>query len=384
MKYILTPIVAFANILLAGSSLFAQVPIAKFTATNLRVNETVGFSVATDGQLVLIGTNQGAAYLFNPFTQQQLAKFISPAWRHGSSVALQGTTAVVGATYGARTFDFSNMANIIATPLIPNDAPQFFGVSVDISGDTVIIGDNADDSLGDFTGAAYLFDRATGTQYAKLNASDADAGDNFGISVAIDRDRAVVGSALAQDGNGEPRGAVYLFNTERNFAGDRQLDRYAPTYVNPSFAPQFGYASDISGEDIIALDAPGQSYMWSTNQDPIAIPNSTHLRTAGDPLSIDGSRVAVGYNLRKQVELYDLGRMRIGTAYSPDPNLSEFGFSVALGGNLLVVGAPDAPGGGAAYVYLIQDVLVPEPGSAMLLMMSFTLLFTRRQRFQPL
>src|SRR5690606_33882888 len=82
------------------------------------------------------------------------------------------------------------------------DAYDFFGYAVAISGDTVVVGAYYEDSAGSDpndnsaadAGAAYVFVR-TGTvwsQQAYLKAANAEAGDNFGISVAISGDTVVV------------------------------------------------------------------------------------------------------------------------------------------------------------------------------------------------
>ena len=83
-----------------------------------------------------------------------------------------------------------------------------FGISVAISGDTVVVGafgedsdatgvngDQTDDSA-DSAGAAYVFVRngATWTQQAYLKASNTETGDVFGGSVAISGDTVVVGA----------------------------------------------------------------------------------------------------------------------------------------------------------------------------------------------
>ncbi|MCH7820177.1 MAG: FG-GAP repeat protein, partial [Candidatus Marinimicrobia bacterium] len=83
-------------------------------------------------------------------------------------------------------------------------ADDFFGISVSISGDYAVVGAYwGGDDKGDASGSAYVFKR-TGTswaQEAKLLPSDGAAGDEFGYSVSISGDYAVVG-ALGDDDNG--------------------------------------------------------------------------------------------------------------------------------------------------------------------------------------
>ncbi|MDQ3623880.1 MAG: hypothetical protein M3463_15555 [Verrucomicrobiota bacterium] len=87
-----------------------------------------------------------------------------------------------------------------------------FGVSVAISGDTVVVGANGNDDAGASSGSAYVFVRsgATWTQQQKLTASDAASGDFFGISVAIS-DATILAGASGDDDAGIDSGSVYVF-----------------------------------------------------------------------------------------------------------------------------------------------------------------------------
>ena len=80
-----------------------------------------------------------------------------------------------------------------------------------ISGTTAIVGAIRDDDAGSNSGSAYLFDVATGSQIAKLTASDAAAWDSFGCSVALSGTTALVG-AHRDDDAGSMSGSAYLFD----------------------------------------------------------------------------------------------------------------------------------------------------------------------------
>ena len=80
-------------------------------------------------------------------------------------------------------------------------ANDYFGYSVSIDGDTVVIGASEDDDKGSNSGSAYVFTRDTAgdltsnwTQVAKLTAGDGAADDEFGYSVSIDGDTVVIGA----------------------------------------------------------------------------------------------------------------------------------------------------------------------------------------------
>ena len=92
------------------------------------------------------------------------------------------------------------------------DANEFFGFSVAIAGDIAVVGAQGDDENGDESGAAYVFTRSDAgwSQEAKLTANDAEAGDQFGGSIALFGETILVG-ARRKDDNGDESGAAYLF-----------------------------------------------------------------------------------------------------------------------------------------------------------------------------
>ena len=159
--------------------------------------------VLTVGFLLLVGNAAGAT------EQAKLNANDGEANDYfGYSVSVDGDTAVIGAyrdNYDAGS-DFGSVyvftrsggtwtqqAKLNATDGATND---FFGISVAVDGDTVVIGTPNDDAVGLDSGSAYVFTRSgtTWTQQAKLNATDGAAGDLFGYSVAIDGDTAVIGA----------------------------------------------------------------------------------------------------------------------------------------------------------------------------------------------
>ena len=100
---------------------------------------------------------------------------------------------------------------IVATDLQAGDQ---FGKSVAISGDYVVVGANGEDAGGNAAGAAYIFHR-TGTNTwdagVKIVATDPQAYDEFGKSVAISGNYAVVG-AYGESAGGSYAGAAYIFH----------------------------------------------------------------------------------------------------------------------------------------------------------------------------
>ena len=90
-----------------------------------------------------------------------------------------------------------------------------FGWSVGISGDTMVVGAPYDDDGGNASGSAYLFKRNEGGadnwgQVEKLTAADVTEDDWFGRSVGISGNTVVVGARYDDDG-GNASGSTYVF-----------------------------------------------------------------------------------------------------------------------------------------------------------------------------
>lgn len=141
----------------------------------------------------------------------------------GYSVAVSGDTAVVGAngdddggsaSDSAYVFVRSGMSWNEQTKLTASDPAigDNFGTSVALSGHTAVVGAPFDDDGITNSGSAYVFVRSgtSWSEQAKLIAGDADAGDNFGRSVAVSDDTAVVGAYQDDDG-GSNSGSAYVF-----------------------------------------------------------------------------------------------------------------------------------------------------------------------------
>jgi hypothetical protein len=123
-----------------------------------------------------------------------------------------------------------------------------FGKSVSMSGDYAIVGAYGDDDKGTESGSAYIFDRTGGSwsQVAKLTASDGAADDHFGYSVSMSGDYAIVG-AYGDDDNGTESGSAYLF--EKPGTGWSNMTETAKLTASDGAADdRFGYSISISGD----------------------------------------------------------------------------------------------------------------------------------------
>jgi hypothetical protein len=198
---------------------------AKLTASDGGEFDLFGRSVAISGTTAIVGTSLGSAYLFDTTTGAQIFKLtagdaVAGDW-FGWSVAISGTTAIVGAsqdddngTDSGSVYLFDTTTGNQLFKLTASDGAEFdyFGRSVAISGTTAIIGAEYDADNGADSGSAYLFDTTTGAQLAKLTASDGAANDYFGQSVAIFDDIIMVG-ARKDDDNGSDSGSAYVYSS---------------------------------------------------------------------------------------------------------------------------------------------------------------------------
>jgi len=159
----------------------------------------------------------------------------------GSSVAIDGDTAVVGAyeedpgggiaqagsayVFVRNGTTWSQQQKLCAADANAGDR---FGISVALSGDMAVIGAHESDPGGGIAqaGSAYVFvrDGTTWIQQEKLYADDANAGDRFGISVALRGDTVLVGAYESDPGGNAQAGSVYAYLTTDLFDPDSDDD----------------------------------------------------------------------------------------------------------------------------------------------------------------
>ncbi|MCP4105940.1 MAG: hypothetical protein GY749_10450 [Desulfobacteraceae bacterium] len=225
---------------------------AKLTAADAQQTDLFGKSVCISGDYAIVGAyldddddmiNSGSAYIFK---------------RDGIS--------------------WNQQTKITASDATESDC---FGYSVSISGDYAIIGAHWDDDNGSKSGSAYIFNRdgTSWTQQAKITASDAASEDYFGKSVSIWGDYVIVG-AYGDDSNGIKSGAAYIF--KRNDTFWNQLAKI--TASDGAETDMFGYSVSISNDySIIGAygddDYSGSAYIYNIT--------NTNVAEISDP--IDGS-----------------------------------------------------------------------------------------------
>ena len=246
--------------------------------------EGFGHSVDVDGNLALIGSFAdwdnpslgGSAFLFDLSSGTILQKFVPPhtfSEIAGFPVALDGNYAIVTKTldlnYSRRSngsvylFDTTNgdlLHRFVTPDIIANG--DFFASSrrsqsVALSGNHVLIGSYGDDERGDNSGSAYLFDTETGGLLHEFLAPDGAASDQFGYSVALHNDYAVITSRSDRNDSGKETGSVYLFDvTSGDFIQKFVLSE---EHKDRSHA-QFGKSLALYGNHILISDVADNTY----------------------------------------------------------------------------------------------------------------------------
>ncbi len=376
---------------------------AYLKASNTDAGDRFGWSVAIDGDFIVVGArnensnatgvngnqtdntalNSGAAYVFSR---------IGGTWSQEAYLKASNTNG--GSSSGSSLGDN-------------------FGTSVAISGDRIVVGAPDEDSSStgvdgnesnnsaSSSGAAYLFKRSSNgiwSQEHYLKASNTDAGDNFGTSVAISGGRIIIGasgeSSIATGTDGDESnnsahnsGAVYAFTNIGTFGGVWVQSNYLKA-SNTSALDLFGSSLSISdtmliigatGEDSGALNS-GAAYVFSIS----TLPNSNWGQSAllkasnagvnnffGKSVSISGKKLVVGAASENSDSTgvdgdeNNTGASNSGAAYVFVKNISNiwsqtsylkssnseaadsFGGAVAISGSNIVVAANNEDGSGS-------------------------------------
>jgi hypothetical protein len=246
----------------------------KLVATDGAASDKFGYSVAICGDVVVVGaycdddrgSNSGAAYVFQYNgsawieDQKLVASNGASTDMFGGSVSVDGDMIVIGAygrfndsgirTGSAYVFKYQGATWIEDAQLFASDGGDgdVFGKAVCISGDVAVIGAYADDDIAMNSGAAYVFrfDGANWVEESKLLASDGAETDEFGKSVALSGNVAVIG-AHQDDDMGSASGSAYIFR----FDGSSWVEETKLLASDGYWLDEFGDAVAISGQYIV-------------------------------------------------------------------------------------------------------------------------------------
>ncbi len=391
---------------------------AYLKASNPDDGDQFGKAVAIDGDTIAVGAEEeqsaaqgvngdqndnsvpsrGAVYVFvrNGTTWMQQAYLKAgndfQFARLGYSVAISGDTVVAGAVSESSAIDggygdgnqLGSGAGYVfkrngttwsqEAYLKGNNTEAFdgFGRSVGISGDTIIVGaegessdatsvnGDSDNNEASYSGAAYIFVRQNGTwqQQAYLKAFNSDVNDQFGWSVAISGDTAVVGAlaessgAVGVDGDGNDNskplsGAAYVFHR----VGTAWSQQAYLKASNAGAEDYFGSFVSISGGIVVVGASEEDSQATSVD---------------GNAFNEDASAAGAAYVYVRNDGIWtQVAYLKASNAEAGD----RFGVSVGVSKNMIVVGAlgessaakningdaedNSAAAAGAAYVFTV-------------------------------
>lgn len=259
--------------LLLGSA-WAQCTVtesAKLTALKAKAYDYSGYSVAADGNVLLVGaggvdhvaSSDGAAdvYRFDGsawIEEQRLTASDGASWDFfGNNVALDGPVALIGADGNnnssgtAYIFRHDGLTWFEEQKLVAGDPKPHasFGFSTAVDGDVAVIGASRDSNGGSKTGSVYVYRyvESTWIEEQKLVAADSQADASFGDSVAVCGDVVVVGARHHR--HGTRGGAVYIFRKNgSNWVEEQKLA--------PEDAIHFA-SSVAASKDVVVVGAVG-------------------------------------------------------------------------------------------------------------------------------
>jgi len=320
----------------------------KQTASDAAAGDQFGYAESVNGGVMVVGairdnengSNSGSAYVYrydgNNWVEEQklIASDAAAGDFFGSSVAVYGDVIIVGAfqddgTGSAYVYRYNGSSWIEEQKLVASDAAadDYFGLSVSVSGDVIVVAAYGSDNAGSQTtatnaGSAYVY-RYNGSSWIEeqtLFASDAYAYDYFGSSVSVSGDVVAVG-AYQNDDSGDDSGSAYVFR----YGGSSWTEEQKLVAGDAAGGDNFGRSISVSGDMLVV---------------------GAHLDDDG------GSGSGSAYVFRYNGNSWEQEQKLVATDAAAD---DQFGRSVSASGDVLAVGAySDDDGGsasGSAYVF---------------------------------
>lgn len=409
--------------------------LRKITAPFRAATDFFGFSVAIHGDYAIVGaynedensnesaslTNSGSAYIFKKnnggtdhwgFLKKITANDRGNYDLFGYAVSISDNHVIIGAFHESHDVNgSSNLVNSGSAYIFNRDqggtdqwgqvkkitastraAGDYFGASVSICGDYVVVGAYGEDENSNETntlsasGSAYIFSKNNGGtnnwgQVKKITASLRAASDNFGVAVAMDGDYIVVTASQEDENSNETNtltasGSAYIFKKDQGGNNNwGQVKKITASLRGASdlFGIAVAMSSDFvlvgaSSEDedhneINTLSSSGSAYMFKKDQGGsdnwgqikkcvyMGFNQNDHF---GKSVAMDGLYAIVG---ALNDDASDSFISNSGSAYilknvngkwvqikkivAPAKAVNDnFGFSVSINGDYAMVGAP--------------------------------------------
>ena len=404
-------------IFLWSNSLAAQSSnMTKLTASDGTGGNEFGYSVSISGDQLVVGAwgndyngfVSGSVYVYEKDangswgSEQQLTPSDAAHGDFFGRVSISGDQLVVGAwgdddngTNSGSVYVYEKDANGTwgnEQKLTASDAGHgdHFGKSVSISGNQLVVGANLDDDNNNNSGSVYVYEKDANGSWGseqKLMASDGAIYDHFGKSVSISGDELVVGAPLDDD-NGFASGSVYVYEKDANgiWGSEQQL-----TASDGVAGDHFGYSVSISGDQLVVGawggdddngESSGSVYVYEKdvdgtwgNEQKLTPSDGTGGDEFGYSVSISGDQLVVGArndddNGESSGSVYAYEKDANGTWVNEqkftafDAAADDwFGYSVSISGDQLVVGAngddDNGSSSGSAYFIDLDNICSP-------------------------
>jgi hypothetical protein len=280
----------------------------------------------------------------------------------GESVSIDGDRFVVGAPIDSTVATHAGSAYLydVATGALLHtfdnptpEAEDYFGSSVFLLGDRVLIGAYGDRSGSLYDGSVYLYDATTGALLHTFNHPIPTAAGIFGQTISMSGDRVLIG-AHGDDTEAIGAGSVHLFDA---VTGDFLLTFDNPT---PNFSDQFGHSISISGDKVLigklqndkSIADANLVYLFDATTGNLlrtfSNPNPQDVDHFGLSVSISDNKVLIGaygddtnaYNTGSAYLFEATTGALLRTFRNPTPTVYEyFGTSVLISGDRIIIDA---------------------------------------------
>lgn len=389
--------------------------LKRLQASDSAAHDDYGITVALSDDTVVVGVpfdntdafNAGSVYIYThnngvwSLLQRLVASDSAPGDQFGWALALQGDTLIIGARFdddqgfnSGSAYVYSRKAGLWAEQqkLTANDGSENdqYGLAISMAGDTTIIGAPFDDDKGFDSGSAYVYSRDGGlwSLQQKLAANEGSPGDQFGWSVALQDDNALIGARFDDD-QGFNSGAAYFFGLD----AQAWVQKQKLTAADGSINDQFGWVVALHGDTAVVgarFDDnkginSGSAYVYTRHEHKWWL--QQHL-TASDgelgnqyswaiALGSDTLIIGAPFNsIKRPLSGSCYVYQRNGDSWSEKQKLAagvellaeRYGTSIALEGNTLLIGAcldsprapfSSSPWAGATCVPFVHLITIP-------------------------
>jgi FG-GAP repeat len=387
--------ITLGNILANANAFEVITEGMKITALDGAADDEFGYAIDMDNGVIAVGArndddngnNSGSVYLINAATGTQIMKLLpkdgASGDQFGYSIAIQNGIVVVGSPgdvhngiASGSAYLFDAVTGTQLDKLVPNDpeSGDEFGNSIAFDSGLVAVGAWRADDLGDGSGAAYLFDAASGNQIDKLLPDSGNNFQTFGVSIAIDGGIVAVGSrTFFSLSEGFTFAKVHLFDASTGEVTNilqADIENY-----NGDQGGQFAESVDIEN-GLVAVGAPSRSIFFDFSgaayvfdaftgeQISFIFPADGHDRDHfGASVSLDDGTLAIGANEDDDTAwsggsayLFDAqSGSQIDKLLASDGSAFDmFGSSIVMDNGVVAVGATgfsDSDFEGAVYVF---------------------------------